>query len=207
MDVICVFCSAARSSTCPLASYPGTEHIRTGVFGLTCRPGSRALVRGRPANSVPVVGQGPLGAHADGQLSARGAGAHLCVHDVGQVEWLLHDGHEGLPEVGGHKHVRHGQHAVGAEGLDQEQAVDGLPDGSWNEAGRRVGDSTGLRRPPGWPCHGPLPHKRCQHSTQTTPQRSGHPLSSLPANRQHPTSPQHPLGTAVTRPPPRALRG
>ena len=152
MDVICVFCSAARSSTCPLASYPGTEHIRTGVFGLTCRPGSRALVRGRTANSVPVEGQGPVGARADRQL-----GAHLCVHNVGQVEWLLHDGHEGLPEVGGHKRVRHGQQAVGAEGLDQEQAVDGLPDGSWNEAGRRVGDSTGLTRPPGCPRRGPHP--------------------------------------------------
>lgn len=35
IEVICVFCSAARSSTCPLASYPGTEHIRTGVLGLT----------------------------------------------------------------------------------------------------------------------------------------------------------------------------
>lgn len=61
---------------------------------------------------------------------ARAAAAHLCVHDVGQVQRLLHDGHEGLPEVGGHKHVGHGQQAVGAEGLDQEQAVDGLPDGS-----------------------------------------------------------------------------
>lgn len=54
---------------------------------------------------------------------------YLSVHDVGQVERLLHNGHEGLPQVCGHKHVGHGQQAVGAEGLDQEQAVDGLPDG------------------------------------------------------------------------------
>lgn len=58
-----------------------------------------------------------------------GGEAHLCVHDVGQVEWLLHDGHEGLAEVRGDEQVGHGQQAVGAESLDQEQAVDGLPDG------------------------------------------------------------------------------
>lgn len=55
--------------------------------------------------------------------------AHLCVYNVGQVERLLHDGHEGLPEVCGDKHVGHGQQAVGPEGLNQEQPVDGLPDG------------------------------------------------------------------------------
>lgn len=37
MEVICLFCSAARSLTRPLASYPGTEHMSTGVLGLTCR--------------------------------------------------------------------------------------------------------------------------------------------------------------------------
>lgn len=65
---------------------------------------------------------------ARGQESPGGE-AHLCVHDVGQVEWLLHDGHEGLAEVRGDEQVGHGQQAVGAESLDQEQAVDGLPDG------------------------------------------------------------------------------
>ena len=85
-----------------------------------------------------------MGACADGQLRGHGASAHLRVHDVGQVERLLHDGHEGLSEVGGHEHVCHGQQAVRAESLDQEQAVDGLPDGSWNGAGGRVGDSSGL---------------------------------------------------------------
>lgn len=58
------------------------------------------------------------------------ADSHLGAHDVGQVKWLLHDGHEGLAEVGGYEHVGHGQQAVGPEGLDQQQAVDGLPDGS-----------------------------------------------------------------------------
>lgn len=54
---------------------------------------------------------------------------YLCVHDVGQVQRLLHDGHEGLPKIGGNKYVGHGQQAVRAEGLDQQQAVDGLPNG------------------------------------------------------------------------------
>lgn len=55
---------------------------------------------------------------------------YLCAHNVGEVERLLHDGHEGLSEVCGNKHVGHGQQAVGSEGLNQEQAVDGLPNGS-----------------------------------------------------------------------------
>lgn len=86
--------------------------------------------------ALPAAGESERGestAQATAWLPRRGAwaaAAHLCVHDVGQVQRLLHDGHEGLPEVGGHKHVGHGQQAVGAEGLDQEQAVDGLPDGS-----------------------------------------------------------------------------
>lgn len=36
-------------------------------------------------------------------------GHYLCAHNVGEVEWLLHDGHEGLSEVCGNKHVGHGQ--------------------------------------------------------------------------------------------------
>lgn len=32
IDVSCFPISAARSSTHPLASYPGTEHIKTGVL-------------------------------------------------------------------------------------------------------------------------------------------------------------------------------
>lgn len=34
IDVSCFPNSAARSSTHPLASYPGTEHIKTGVLAL-----------------------------------------------------------------------------------------------------------------------------------------------------------------------------
>lgn len=55
---------------------------------------------------------------------------HLCAHNVGQVERLLHDGHEGLPQVRGHKHVSHGQQTIRPESLNQEQAVNGLSDGS-----------------------------------------------------------------------------
>ena len=203
MDVICVFCSAARSSTCPLASYPGTEHMRTGVFGLTCRPGSRASVRGRLTNSAPVGGEGPVGACADGQLRARGASAHLRVHDVGQVEWLLHDGHEGLSEVGGHEHVCHGQQAVRAEGLDQEQAVDGLPDGSCNGAGGRVGDSTGLRCPLAVPATGPCP-------TNTTPEirTAPRPLRPRITSTYLTTAPSgHSCDKTSARGPPRVTGG
>lgn len=45
---------------------------------------------------------------------------YLCAHNVGEVKWLLHDGHEGLSEVCGNKHVGHGQQAVGSESLNQE---------------------------------------------------------------------------------------
>lgn len=47
-------------------------------------------------------------------------GHYLCAHNVGEVKRLLHDGHEGLSEVCGNKHVGHGQQAVGSEGLNEE---------------------------------------------------------------------------------------
>ena len=40
IDVHCLFCSAARSSTQPLASYPVTEHNSNGVDDLTCWDGN-----------------------------------------------------------------------------------------------------------------------------------------------------------------------
>lgn len=91
--------------------------MRTGVFGFTCR-GGRQDSAWHPAGSMARVERGEPCSKA-----------HLRVHNVRQVERLLHDGHEGLPEVRGDEHVGHGQQAVGAESLDQEQAVDGLPDG------------------------------------------------------------------------------
>lgn len=47
-------------------------------------------------------------------------GHYLCAHNVGEVKWLLHDGHEGFPEVCGNKHVGHGQQAVRSESLNEQ---------------------------------------------------------------------------------------
>lgn len=55
MEVICLFCSVARSLTRPLASYPGTEHMSTGVLGLTCSGGNgsrRVKNRGRSPSPI-----------------------------------------------------------------------------------------------------------------------------------------------------------
>lgn len=61
---------------------------------------------------------------------------HLAVYDVSQVERLLDDVHEGLSQHFGHNDVRRGEQAVGAEGLNQQQLVQSLADGSWTHNGR-----------------------------------------------------------------------
>lgn len=129
---------------------------------------------------MPVEGQGPVGAGTGRQL-----GAHLCVHNVGQVERLLHVDMKDSPRLVDTNVCAMASRRSGRKAWIKGRAVDGLPNGSWNEAGRRAGDSTGpetglgvRRRPP----------------QQTPPRDQDAPLSSLPENRQHPTSPQHPLG-------------
>ena len=48
---------------------------------------------------------------------------YLHIHDVAQVQRLLDDVHEGLPQHLAHENVGHGQETVGAERLDQQQLV------------------------------------------------------------------------------------
>lgn len=85
MEVICLFCSAARSLTRPLASYPGTEHMSTGVLGLTC--GGKMGQR-RFKNSCRHMSDN----------NVRRVILYLAVHDVAEVKRLLDDVHEGLSE-------------------------------------------------------------------------------------------------------------
>ena len=132
---MCLLCSAARSLTRPLASYPGTEHIRTGVLGFTCR-------HTHTHTDTHGVSPRKMGKYCRGAGGSRAAvvqllyEVYLVVHNVGQVQRLLDDGHEGLPQHLGDKDVRHGEQAVGTEGLDQQQLVDRLANGSWAESSR-----------------------------------------------------------------------
>lgn len=63
---------------------------------------------------------------------------HLRVHNVCQVQGLIDDRHEGLSKDGGDKDVCHGQQAVRTEGLDHEQAMDGLTDRRCKETRKMV---------------------------------------------------------------------
>lgn len=48
---------------------------------------------------------------------------YLAIHNISQVKRLLDYVHEGLSQRLRHKNVRHGKHAVRAEGLNQQQLV------------------------------------------------------------------------------------
>lgn len=55
---------------------------------------------------------------------------YLILHNIGQVKRLLNDAHEGLSQHLCNKNVRHCKHTVWTEGLDQQQLVHCLANGS-----------------------------------------------------------------------------
>lgn len=78
-----------------------------------------ALGRLQPRSSVPGLWSA-AGAKVNAVYGSKDEtlGHYLCAHNVGEVKWLLHDGHEGFPKVCGNKHVGHGQQAVRSESLN-----------------------------------------------------------------------------------------
>lgn len=61
---------------------------------------------------------------------------YLAIHNISQVKRLLDDAHEGLSQHLWDKNVRHGKQTVRAEGLNQQQLVHCLANGSWTGKSR-----------------------------------------------------------------------
>lgn len=77
----------------------------------------------------------PTGSHRRLQILPEGKVLlkhfYLILHNIGQVQRLLNDAHEGLSQHLCNKNVRHREQTVWPEGLDQQQLVHCLANGSW----------------------------------------------------------------------------